>query len=156
VGALMQAVDPIFFEPPLGFTLHRADGTLLWTLPPNTRITSTLGKPDPYTWDRSPGSPNWFPLGDEFGSVRPVVTLAYTWVYPNDDAAINEAKEVERALRLTTFVQLRGAAFAELSSDAPGFCSTQFGARLKEVTQILTLNTLTTLTAEALQEAQQL
>lgn len=152
----MQAIDPEFFTPPLGFTLHLTDGTTLYELPPNTRITSTLGSSDPYTWDRPPGSSAWFPLGDGIANERPQVTLSCTWTYPSGDEALQGAQEIERAVRLARFVQFRGAAFVELRPDAPGTCSTQFGTRLKEVTHTLTLNTLTTLTAEALQEAQQL
>lgn len=130
-------------------------GQLLANLPPTLGFRGSLGRPDPYEWDRPPGSSVYFPLGDGLPRERPQLSITGTHLYHTDDEAMQDAAEIHRACRLADQVMFRGRHLCSLRPDLPGICEAAHGERYREVTYTLTLNPTKPITPEDIQEAQQ-
>ncbi|MFC4428023.1 hypothetical protein [Deinococcus navajonensis] len=138
---MTPAPNPTWFDPSTWptFALHGPNGLLI-RLPPTVKPTSPLGQPDPYTWDRPPGSGAWFALGDGLPTQRPTLTLEGVWKYNSREEALAGMAAIQAVLPLATSLYWVGQPFQDLDLTFPGSYLATFGASANDLTHRLVLN----------------
>lgn len=127
--------------PPLSFALVGAGGEILAALPPTVGFDGLIGQPDPYTWERAPGSAAWFPLGDGLPKEPYQIKLRGDWTYRTVKEAAGQTARITAALREATALHWCGQQLAELNPLFAGVHQYSTGARYIDVTHLLTCYT---------------
>lgn len=151
---MTPAPEPVFFDPATvpTFSLHAAGGALLVALPPTVGFPDELGEPDPYEWDRPPGSSaGWFALGDGLPRQRPITTLAGAWLYDSIDAALVAINAIDTAVKVAAELHWCGKKIADLNALRPGSYRWHYQDTAQHVRHRLVLNTGKALTPGDLQ-----
>jgi len=133
-----------------GFEVRDANDAFLFALPPTVGLRDGMGTPDPYEWDRAPGSVAWFPLGDGIGSQRPLVRLDGQWSYRTLEEAMLHTATIEELLPRARSLYWRGSFVTLLDLRFPGSVLMTSGARFVDTTYAVTLNTTVPVTRRTL------
>ncbi|MFC6591667.1 hypothetical protein ACFP81_06355 [Deinococcus lacus] len=140
--------------PPISFVLADETGAPLVPLPPTVGFGEPLGRSDPYTWERSPGSSAWFPLGDGLPAEPPRVLLSGTWTYRTPAEALAHTADIAAKLPQARRLHWLGRRIADLRPDLPGTYQYRTAERYIEVTHELRLNLTAALDVATLAAAQ--
>ncbi|WP_019584666.1 hypothetical protein [Deinococcus apachensis] len=130
----------------LSFELRDQAGNSLFALPPTVGLREEMGDSDPYTWQRSPGSGKFFPLGDGLPTTRPTTLLTGQYAYPTVDLALSHTATIHERMPLARSLYWRGLFISALDATWPGSALIASRDRLTVTSFNVTLNTVTRLT----------